>query len=228
MLPAVNHFLELLVPRLCVVCGEKLLLQEQHICLRCLLYLPRTDFRLPGPNRMERLFTGRVPLEQAYAYFEFRKGGRYRKIIHQMKYRGQQQIGNYFGERFAAELLQAGHDLQADLLCPVPLHPRKKRTRGFNQSEQIAIGLSRQFKTPVLHGNLRRITDTGTQTSRSRYERWENVEKSFEVIRPELFAGKHIALVDDVVTTGATLEACASAILGCCDARISMLCLGIA
>jgi len=223
-----ENFLELFFPRLCIVCGEKLLRQERFICLKCLLHLPRTDFQLPGDTTMEQLFYGRVPVESAFAYFEFKKGSNYRKILHQMKYQGQKEIGEYFGERFAAELLQTGSLSHPDYLCPVPLHPKKERKRGFNQSYHIALGLSGQLHVPVLKDNLRRIANTGTQTRKSRYERWENMENMFEVINPDLFNGKHIALVDDVVTTGATLEACAAAILSCCDTRISMLTLAMA
>lgn len=223
-----EYFLELFFPRLCLVCEEKLLRQERFICLKCLLHMPRTDFRLPGETSMEQLFYGRVPVEKACAYFEFRKGGSYRTILHQLKYRGQKEIGEYFGEHFAAELMQTGLSPVPDYLCPVPLHPKKERKRGFNQSYHIALGLSRQMHVPVLKDNLRRLGNTATQTRKSRYERWENVENMFEVVNPDLFDGKHIALVDDVVTTGATLEACATAILSCCDARISILTLAMA
>ncbi len=223
-----EHFLELFFPRLCIICEEKLLTQERFICLRCQLHLPRTDFYLPGETSLEQLFYGRVPVEKACAYFEFKKGSDYRNILHQLKYRGHKEIGEFFGERFAAELMLSGLFVLPDYLCPVPLHPRKERKRGFNQSYHIALGLSRQLNVPVLNHNLRRIADTTSQTRKSRYERWENVENMFEVIDPGLFDGKHLALVDDVVTTGATLESCAAAILSCCDAKISILTLAMA
>lgn len=223
-----EHFLELFFPRLCIICEEKLLTQERFICLRCQLHLPRTDFYLPGETSLEQLFYGRVPVEKACAYFEFKKGSDYRNILHQLKYRGQKEIGEFFGERFAAELMLSGLFPTPDYLCPVPLHRRKERKRGFNQSYHIAVGLSRQLHVPVLADNLRRIADTASQTRKSRYERWENVENMFEVIDPGLFDGKHLALVDDVVTTGATLESCAAAILSCCDAKISILTLAMA
>ncbi len=223
-----EHFLELFFPRLCIICEEKLLTQERFICLRCQLHLPRTDFYLPGETSLEQLFYGRVPVEKACAYFEFKKGSDYRNILHQLKYRGQKEIGEFFGERFGAELMVSGLFCTPDYLCPVPLHRRKERKRGFNQSYHIAVGLSRQLHVPVLAGNLRRIADTASQTRKSRYERWENVENMFEVIDPGLFDGKHLVLVDDVVTTGATLESCAAAVLSCCDAKISILTLAMA
>lgn len=228
MIASLEYFLELFFPRLCLVCEEKLLRQERFICLTCMLHMPRTDFTLPGESSMEQLFYGRVPVEKACAYFEFRKGSSYRIILHQLKYRGQKEIGEYFGERFAAELMQAGVFSMPDYLCPIPLHRKKERKRGFNQSYHIALGLSRQMHVPVVKDNLRRLADTATQTRKSRYERWENVANMFEVVNPALFDGKHIALVDDVVTTGATLESCAGAILSCCNARISIFTLAMA
>ena len=223
-----EHFLELFFPRLCLICGEKLLAQERFVCLRCQLHLPRTDFYLAGETSLEQLFYGRIPVEKACAYFEFKKGSNYQNILHQLKYRGQKEIGEFFGERFAAELMLSGLFPLPDYLCPVPLHRRKERKRGFNQSYHIAVGLSRQLHVPVLADNLRRIADTASQTRKSRYERWENVENMFEVVDPSLFDGKHLVLVDDVVTTGATLESCAAAVLSCCDAKISILTLAMA
>jgi len=225
---SLEYFLELFFPRLCLICEEKLLRQERFICLKCRLHLPRTDFRLPGETSLEQLFYGRIPVEKACAYFEFRKGSNYRKILHQLKYKGQKEIGEFFGEHFAAELIKTGSMIHADYLCPIPLHPKKERKRGFNQSYHIALGISRQLHVPVMKDNLRRIANTSTQTRKSRYERWENMENMFEVIEPELFDGKHIVLVDDVVTTGATLEACAAAILNCSNAKISILTLAMA
>jgi len=223
-----HGFLELIFPRLCVVCGNKLIHSEEYICLKCMLHLPRTNFRLQQENQMEQLFYGRIPVERAYAYFEFRKGSNYQRILHQLKYRGWKEIGEFLGERFASELLQAVDFPHPDFICPVPLHPKKERKRGYNQSDHIALGLAKQLHAPIIRDNIRRVIYTGTQTRKSRYERWKNVEGIFEVVDPDLFEGKHLVLVDDVVTTGATLEACAGAILSCCNARISILTLASA
>lgn len=218
-----NNFLELFIPRLCVVCEDKLLENERFICLRCLVRLPRTDFMLPGENRTEQLFYGRVPIEKGFTYFEFRRGSSYQGILYHLKYKGQKELGEFLGERFGAELARAGVFPAADYLCPVPLFSRKERLRGYNQSDHIALGLSGPLQIPVLKGNLERIVNTSSQTKKSRYERWKNVENSFRVVDPVLFEGKHVVLVDDVLTTGATLEACAAAILGVCQAKISIL-----
>ncbi|WP_423129510.1 ComF family protein [Gaoshiqia sp. Z1-71] len=221
-------FLELIFPRICVVCGQRLIQTEQHLCLSCLLHLPRTNFHTQRDNPMERLFYGRVPIENASAYFEFRKGSDYQKILHRLKYQGQKEIGEYLGERFGYEISGSDVFSKTDLICPVPLHPKKERKRGYNQSYHIALGLSKALNTPVDHTNLRRTIYTDTQTRRSRFNRWQNVEGIFDVADPGLFDGKHLVLVDDVITTGSTLEACATAILRQCQAKISILTLAIA
>lgn len=223
-----QHFLELLFPRICVVCGCKLIRDERHICLSCVLHMPRTTHHRQAENPMEQLFYGRVPVERACAYFEFRKGSNYQKILHQLKYRGLKEIGELMGERFGCELRQAGEFEDIDLICPVPLHPKKERKRGYNQSYHIALGLSKAFQVPVDTTNLKRVVFTATQTRKSRFERWQNVDGIFEVADPKQLEGKHLVLVDDVVTTGSTLEACAHSIHKSCKAKVSILTLAIA
>lgn len=223
-----NCFLELIFPRVCMVCGQKLIQSEQHICLPCFFHMPRTNFHLQQENPMEQLFYGRVPIEVATSYFEFRKGSDYQKILHQLKYKGLKEVGEYLGERFASELGENTILSNADIICPVPLHPKKQKKRGYNQSFHIAVGLSKHLKMPINCTNLKRVIYSKTQTRKSRFERWQNVEGIFEISNPNDFDGKHIILVDDVVTTGATLEACAQAILKVCDAKISILTLAIA
>ncbi len=223
-----TNFTELLFPRICVVCGQKLIETEKHICLRCLLHLPRNNHHLQKDNVMEQLFFGRIPVERACAYFEFKKGSDYQKILHHLKYKGQKGIGEFMGERFGSEIQSVPDFEGVDFICPVPLHPKKERKRGYNQSYHIALGLSRSLGVPVNQSNLRRAVHTSTQTRKSRFERWQNVDGIFELAKPELFDGKHIILVDDVITTGATIEACALAILSSCQARISILTLAIA
>ncbi|MGQ7871414.1 ComF family protein [Sunxiuqinia sp. sy24] len=224
----VHAFLELFYPRLCLVCGEKLITMEKYLCLKCLLHLPRTNFHDEPENAMEQLFYGRVPIQRATAYFDFKKGSPYQKILHQLKYRGMKELGEYMGAQYALELQNSEFIGAVDLICPVPLHPKKERKRGYNQSYHLAKGLSDKLGIPIEREALIRRKFSSTQTKKGRYERWENVEDIFELHQPEAFAGKHVLLIDDVVTTGATLEACAATILQNCPAKISILTLAIA
>ncbi|WP_430971608.1 ComF family protein [Sunxiuqinia rutila] len=223
-----NAFLELFYPRLCLVCGDKLIATETYLCLKCQLHLPRTNYHNEPDNPMEQLFYGRLPIERACAYFDFKKGSPYQKILHQLKYRGLKQLGEYMGAQFALEIQDTKWIQSVDFLCPVPLHPRKERKRGYNQSYHLAKGLSDKLGIPVEQEALIRKKFSSTQTKKGRYERWENVETIFELRHPERFEGKHLLLIDDVVTTGATLEACGATILRDCSAKISILTLAIA
>ncbi|MFV0375729.1 MAG: ComF family protein [Mangrovibacterium sp.] len=223
-----KQFGELLFPRYCVVCRDKLIQTEQYICLKCLLHLPRTNHIGEKNNPMEQLFYGRVPIERACAFMEFKKGSDYQHLLHELKYRRQKELGEVLGLKFGAALKSDGQICSADFICPVPLHPKKERQRGYNQSFYLAKGLSQALGIPVNSGNIYRDIHTSTQTRKSRWERWQNVEGIFAVRQPELFAGKHLILVDDVITTGATMEACVTAVLEQCEAKISVLTLAIA
>ena len=223
-----HAFLELFYPRLCLVCGQKLISSEKYICLKCLLHLPRTNYHETAGNPMEQLFYGRVQVERATAYFDFKKGSSYQRILHYLKYRGMKELGEYLGAQFALEIRDSELLQSIDLICPVPLHPKKERKRGYNQSYHLAKGLSEKSGIPIDNHSLVRKQFSSTQTRKTRWERWENVESIFELTHPEAFDGKHILLIDDVVTTGATLEACAATIQKRCQARISVLTLAIA
>lgn len=223
-----NAFLELFYPRLCFVCGEKLISSETHICMKCLLHMPRTNYHIEVGNPMEKLFYGRIHIERATALMEFKKGSPYQKILHQLKYRGMKELGEMMGRQLAYEIKDSDFINPIDLICPIPLHPKKQRKRGYNQSDHFAKGLSKVLDIPVDNQTVRRKIFTSTQTKKNRFERWTNVEGIFELVHPEAFENKHILLVDDVVTTGATLEACAQSILSGCDAKISIATLAIA
>ncbi|MDR1861265.1 MAG: ComF family protein [Bacteroidales bacterium] len=210
--------LELFYPRYCAVCDERLLTGEEFLCLKCALQMPK----IPYDVLRERLY-GRIPVDTVASWFEFKRGSPYRKLIHAFKYHGQKELAQNLGRRFGYELKRAGILTDAGMLCPVPLFPAKERKRGYNQSHQLAVGLSAALEIPVEHENLVRTGNTSTQTKLNRFERWENVRNQFCVVKPELFAGKHLILVDDVLTTGATVEACANAILNCCTVKLSVL-----
>lgn len=224
-----NYLTELFFPRLCVVCGDKLIEQEQWICLHCLYHIPRTNFHLdPADNQVSRLFFGRVPVEYATSFFFFSKGSKYQTLLHNLKYKGMKELGAEIGKHFAIDLLRSPEFSSVDIICAVPLHPSKEKKRGYNQSRWIASGIAKQMNKELSDNNLKRITATETQTRKSRFARWKNVEGIFELSDPRVFAGKHILLVDDVVTTGSTLEACAQAILSKTDAKISIATLATA
>jgi ComF family protein len=225
---ALNYLAELFFPRLCVVCGDRLIEQEQWICLHCLHHIPRTNFHLDGENRVAQLFYGRVQIESATSFFYFSKGSKYQSLLHNLKYKGMKELGAEIGKHFAIDLMQSEVFSSVDIVCPVPLHPSKEKKRGYNQSWWIASGIARQMQKELSADNLKRVTATETQTRKSRFERWQNVEGIFELSDPEAFSGKHVLLVDDVVTTGSTLEACAQTILSQTGAKVSIVTLATA
>ena len=221
-----RDFSGIIFPRYCAACGNSLLSKEKIICLKCLHEIPRTRFDQMPDNPMAQLFWGRCRIENAAAWFTFMEGSRYQKMLHLMKYKGRKDIAKHLGIYFGAELSQtlfAG----ADLIIPVPLHPGKLRQRGYNQSEYIAQGISVYLKKPVNTSSLLRKVANPTQTNKSGFDRWENVEGIFTVSEPEKLKEKHILLVDDVVTTGATMDACANALLQIPGVRVSLVSLAI-
>ena len=220
--PILYYLTELIFPRLCVTCGDKLIVQEQWICLHCLHHIPRTNYHLEPENPLAQLFYGRVRIEFATSFFYFSKGSKYQLLVHNLKYKGMKELGAEMGKHFGIDLLQSDDFSSVDLICPVPLHPRREKKRGYNQSGWIAQGIATQMNKPLSVNNLIRVKATETQTLKNRFERWQNVEGIFDLTNPEAFSGKHILLVDDVVTTGSTIEACAQAILSKTDARVSI------
>ena len=219
---------QLFFPRHCVVCGACLRAGEEALCMRCSIDLPRTGFHLLRDNEVERLFWGKLPLERASAFFYYTKGSLYRNILRRLKYGGRRDVGEALGRIMAGEMLASGFFEGIDVLVPVPLHRRKQRKRGYNQSECIARGIAKVTGIGVDSHSVVRLKDTATQTHKSAYERWENVRDIFELRHPECFAGKHLLLVDDVLTTGATLTACADAFTPVEGIRISILTLAMA
>jgi ComF family protein len=205
-------FLDLFYPETCVACGKALYINEQVLCLECLIDLPRTKFHHIPDNEVARIFWGRINIANATSFMYFNRDSRYRRIIHELKYNGKQKAGIEMGRLFGIELRESLF-ARADLLHPVPLHPSKLRKRGYNQSELISKGISVSLNIPVETAFIKRIISTPTQTRKTRYERWENVKESFTINSPENLKNKHIVLIDDVITTGATIEACASALM---------------
>lgn len=216
-------FVGLVFPRLCPACREPLARGEAHLCTGCRAELPYTDFhRLPPEaNPLGRRFWGKLPVRHALSYLQFVRQGRVQRLLHGLKYGGQRDVGTALGHLYGAELAAAGLTADFDLIVPVPLHPRKLAKRGFNQAEVFAEGLSAGLALPWAPV-LRRTAHTATQTKKNRAERWDNVATVFEAADAAAVAGRRVLLVDDVLTTGATLEACGAALLAAGALEISI------
>ena len=223
-----DDFISLLFPRLCYACGNHLLRNEKLICTECYIQIPRTNYHLEDDNPVAQLFWGRCRIEKAAAFSYYNRGSRIRNLIHCLKYKGIKEIGNELGRIYGLILKDSGFTEGIDLIIPVPLHPSKKRIRGFNQSDLISEGISVVTGLPVDSRSIARISVSGTQTKRSRYDRWTNVDGIFNTNDAETIKGKHILLVDDVITTGSTLESCASELLKTEGVRVSVAALAYA
>lgn len=208
-------------------CGNALNQQEETICVSCQLKLPKTGFHMHAENPVSRIFWGRVNIEAATSFLFFSKQGKVQNLIHQLKYRRQTNVGMLLGELFGNDLQESSFFDNIDFIIPVPLHQKKLRKRGYNQSMVIAEGMNRSMGTEIFTG-LQRKMHSSTQTKKSRYERWENVKDIFEIINPEKLENKYILLIDDVLTTGATLEACATILSEVPDIKISIATLAYA
>lgn len=219
---------ELFFPRCCLICGARLLEQEKMLCIGCLAGLPRTGFHREKENRVERNFWGKFPIERATSFLYYARGGDVRQLLYELKYYGNKQVGEVMGRLMAAELLSSRFFEGIDVIVPVPLHRRRERWRGYNQSYCLAKGLSAVTGIPVQANIMIRDRNTETQTHKGQYERWENVQNLFHCSRPQDLEHKHILLVDDVLTTGATLVSCADALQDIPGLRISVLTLALA
>jgi len=206
-------FVSLLFPELCSACRESLMANEHLICTDCLYNLPFTNFHLQADNIVAQQFWGKIELEGAYSLYYFSKGGKIQNLMHQFKYKGMKQIGNLLGNIAGGQLIKNKVFNTVDVIIPVPLHKKRMTQRGFNQSLCFAEGLSEKLNAAVENNNLVRITATETQTHKSRFARFENMQEVFTVKNPERLINKHVLLVDDVITTGSTLEACGTELL---------------
>jgi ComF family protein len=206
-------FVSLLFPELCAACRESLVANEHLLCMDCRYNLPYTNFHLQADNIVARQFWGKIPVEAAYSLYYFNKGGNIQNLMHQFKYKGIKQIGNLLGNIAGQQLIKNETFNNVDYIIPVPLHKKRLRERGYNQSACFAEGLAEKLKAVVEENNLVRTTATETQTHKSRFARFENMKEVFVVRNPERLTNKHILLVDDVITTGSTLEACGAQLL---------------
>lgn len=207
-----HDLIALIYPDICQSCGNVLRKHEDTICSYCLHHLPKTHFHREQNNPVETLFWGRVNIHSAAACYYFHKGSRVQHLMHRFKYKNQKQIGVKIGHLYGMELILSPYFNTVEVIVPVPLHPKKQKIRGYNQSEMFAEGLAKAFNIPVDTGTLQRSFFSETQTRKSRIARWENVRSIFDVEDKHL-AGKHLLLVDDVITTGATIESCVNTLM---------------
>lgn len=217
-----NDFFDLFFPRTCRCCGSTLLSSENQVCINCLLHLSLTNFVDLVNNPVEKIFWGRCKIEAATALFYFRKKGNIQKILHEIKYKSNIKLAHQMGNLLGIDLKKSNRFADVDIIIPVPLHPKKMRKRGYNQSEEIAKGMVEYFPKVINTSCLVRKVDNKTQTRKGRIERWNNVADIFSVVDTESLKGKHILLVDDVLTTGSTLEACASKLIALEGVRVSV------
>ena len=205
--------LNLFYPRVCAACGESLLKDEVTVCTTCRFTLPRTGYELHADNPVAQTFYGRVPFHAVTSCFFFAKSGKVQHLIHQLKYKGNKEAGFFLGQQMGESIKEAPLFQGIDYLIPVPLHPKREKQRGYNQSLMIAQGIREVTGIPIGDKYLVRGIYTETQTHKSAEERFKNVKDIFEVHHADELKGKHVLLIDDVLTTGATLESCARQLL---------------
>lgn len=220
-----NDLVNLFFPKLCVLCKEPLSGNDGQLCLQCLCSLPRTNFFYEAENPVARLFVGKVALESATALFHYEKGGQVQRLVYAFKYHGNRELAYRLGRQLGRALEAHTAYRSVDFLIPVPLHPKRRRKRGYNQSDYLCRGLASVLHIPVRPSTLQRRTKTATQTNKSVFDRWRNMQEVFVLNDAESLRGCHVLLVDDVVTSGSTLLSCAEALLAIPDVRISVLAL---
>ncbi|PSR12691.1 MAG: ComF family protein [Bacteroidetes bacterium] len=223
-----HDFVHLFYPRLCLGCGHNLPPAAELLCVTCQYQLPQTEQHLSAENAFTDIFLGRIKLETGAALYYFSKSGRVQHLIHQLKYEHKPEIGTQLGLQYGRQLKEQPHFQTIDAVVPVPLHPQKQHQRGYNQAAEFGKGIAEGLAIPLWPEALARDLYTSTQTKKSRLDRIENVLAAFTLNQPQLLAGKHLLLVDDVLTTGATLEACATRILEAPGAKVSMVTLAMA
>jgi len=226
----IQDFFSLVFPDSCYSCQGVLLQGEHKICTACRGNLPFTHYHKlnPSNNPVTQKFFGKIPILHGLAFLQFAKDGKVQRLLHHIKYKNEPELAEMLGNWYGSELFESTLSKDFDIVLPVPLHPKKLKIRGYNQSDYFGKGLSSQLQIPFYDNVLLRNTHSSTQTKKSRYERWQNVSSIFDVAHPEEITNKSILLVDDVVTTGATLEACAKILLEINIKAISIATIAIA
>lgn len=223
-----QSLLDVLFPRTCPVCEKTLLSHEKSLCTKCMLDIPTTGFHLQKFNPMEQLFAGKIQFEKATGYFFYEKDNPYANILHDIKYRNQPQTGRHLASIYGAELTSCNYFTDIDCIIPVPLHNKKLIKRGYNQSEYIAQGFADSLNVPVYTDIIIAVKNHDSQTNKGIYERWLNTQGIYMAKETETIENKHVLIVDDVVTTGATLLSAASSIADVPGIKISLATLGVA
>jgi len=207
-----KHLINLLFPRTCAACGTPLLECETTVCTTCRFLMPKTGYENNPNNPLAQNFFGQMPFNAVSAEFFFSKSGKVQHLIHGLKYHHCRENGIFLGQEIGKSLLKASDYQGIDYLIPIPLHPKKEKIRGYNQSHVIAEGISEIMNIPITEKCLVRSVFTDTQTKKSREERWNNVKDIFNIEKPERLENKHVLLIDDVLTTGATLMSAGKAL----------------
>ncbi|MDV7186245.1 phosphoribosyltransferase family protein [Lutibacter sp. TH_r2] len=220
-----RNIFNLFYPDICLCCEKQLTDNEQTVCLTCRFDFPITNFTSEKDNLVEKAFYGRIPIQSATALFYFLKKGKVQVLIHQLKYKGQQQVGTFIGNWLGDDLLQSNRFKNVDIIIPVPLHKNKLKTRGYNQVTTFGKALSNKLNIPYAENVLVRTSFTRTQTKKIRVDRWKNVQEIFKNSNPPALDNKHILLIDDIITTGATLEACYFELKKSKNIKISIACM---
>ena len=217
-----NDLVSLVYPHTCAGCGSDLIQEDAHICFDCQAGLPVTNFYNERLNPVEKIFRGRIPVESGTSHVYFTKHSPVQNLLHQLKYKGNKDIGRLMGSMIGEGLRNSGWMNKVDVVIPLPLHSKKLKKRGYNQAEIICEGIGDEMSVPVFTDVIVRRENTETQTHKSRMERWWNIESKFELKKPMLIVNKHVLLVDDVITTGATLEACGMELLKAEGTKLSI------
>lgn len=226
MLAIVNSYINSLVnalyPKICIGCGNTLLSKEEYLCIGCEMDLPLSYYWENPDNRLAMRFTGRVPLDNVTSLLLFKKGSIVQEIVHHIKYRGRKDAAVHFGKMLGNQLKKTDSTIhKADLIIPVPLHANRLKTRGYNQCDYFAQGLAESLQIPWSAKVLIRPADNISQTKKRKLDRWGNVAEIFELADTSAIENKHILLVDDVITTGATAEACITSLLQAQNVKVS-------
>jgi len=217
-----ESLLHLAFPHICEGCGSDLLDINNELCLKCLSSLPETNFHLHPNNPIEKIFWGRLPLTCATAQYYFTKESLMQHLMHQLKYRGNKDLGVFLGKLMGHALKASNRFSAVDALIPLPLFHTREKKRGYNQASVLCEGIAEILQKPILKDIIVRKTYTDSQTKKGRVERWQNMEGRFELMSPKSIEGRHVLLIDDVITTGATLEACGRELVQASNVQLSI------